>query len=359
MSSSIIIAVLRAELDAAKREFTVTGYHVPVPAIFQAIYQGCTNDDVLLALLESNESAAKKTNCSGCLLLHQAIVSNCSETVIMKIFHVYPWEAMVQDNKGKLPLHFASETSSSPKIVEALIRMYPEALDQAIIDDGFPRDYVTSALPTKSIEIICRPYSEWIRDILGKNSKEESVFDSIQQLNSNLAYLLKEFVKISKCNNECGGNLESDQGGNRTCSDLKKKITYENSEIQQVLISVQQLTAETAQLSRDFQDFLKSQTVTQQYHNAAQAYKHVTNDAPAERKNFVKREQFSVETTIGRTHELTVDIASMSNTLCNIQASGNENSKSTQTCDCPIEENLSHSLVETTMMTQKERKGFL
>jgi hypothetical protein len=309
-SSTIINAVLRANQDAAKCEVLVNSHNVPL--IYQAFNQGCT-DDVLLALLEANQSAAKKTNGDGHLLLHYAIISNCSETFIMKIFQSYPWAAMIRcNNTGKLPLHFASENASSSKIVEALIRMYPEALDQATINNYYPRDYVTSALPTKSIEMICRPYSEWKRDILGKNSKEESVFDSIQQLNSNLVYLSKEFVNFSKCNNECGGNLESDQGGNGTCSDLKKKITYENSDIQQVLISVRQLTAEIAQLSRDFQGFLKSQIIKQQYDNAAQAYKYVTNDVPAERKKIVKREQFSVETTIGRTHELTADIASMS-----------------------------------------------
>ncbi|MFN9981392.1 MAG: hypothetical protein ACK53Y_15815, partial [bacterium] len=107
------------------------------------------SDDVILALLDANESAVKKYSSSGRLLLHEALIYRYSEKVIMKVFHAYPWAAMIRCKQtGKLPLHFAAESFSSPVIVEALIRKYPEALDTASLKDKyFPRDYITSALP--------------------------------------------------------------------------------------------------------------------------------------------------------------------------------------------------------------------
>ncbi len=95
--------------------------------IFEALQNRCS-DDVILALLDANESAIKKLKASGHLLLHEIIISRYSDRVVMKTFHFYPWAAMIQCKQtGKLPLHFDADSSSSPVIVEALIRKYPEA----------------------------------------------------------------------------------------------------------------------------------------------------------------------------------------------------------------------------------------
>jgi hypothetical protein len=97
------------------------------PIIYKALQKKCS-DDVILALLDANESAIKKLKASGRLLLHEIIISRYSDRVVMKTFHFYPWAAMIQCKQtGMLPLHFAADSSSSPVIVEALKRKYPEA----------------------------------------------------------------------------------------------------------------------------------------------------------------------------------------------------------------------------------------
>jgi hypothetical protein len=189
-SDRVLLTVLRANPNATRSK---------VPIIFQAL-QHNYSENVLLAILDANVSAAKSLSSSGRLLLHEAIITGCSERVIMKIFHLYPWAAMIRCKQtGKLPLHFAAASSSQPTIVEALIRMYPEALDTECLKDKYrPKDYITSALPTKSIEMICKPYSKWMKQISDDDSKIDGKLDIFKQLKSDVAYLSKEFSSFSK-----------------------------------------------------------------------------------------------------------------------------------------------------------------
>jgi len=59
------------------------------PIIYKALQKKCS-DDVILALLDANESAIKKLKASGRLLLHEIIISKYSDRVVMKTFHLIP-----------------------------------------------------------------------------------------------------------------------------------------------------------------------------------------------------------------------------------------------------------------------------
>ena len=91
--------------------------------IFEALQNRCT-DDVILALLDANESAVKKLNARGRLLLYEIIISRYSDRVVMKTFHLYPWAAMIRC----------------------------KALDTASVQEKYyPRDCITAELPENSL----------------------------------------------------------------------------------------------------------------------------------------------------------------------------------------------------------------
>jgi hypothetical protein len=298
-SSKLILAVLQANKNATMCD---------IPVIFKALQYECS-DDVILALLDANESAVKKYSSSGRLLLHEALIYRYSEKVIMKVFHAYPWAAMIRCKQtGKLPLHFAAESSSSHVIVEALIRKYPEALDTASLQDKyFPRDYITSALPEKSIEMICKPYSEWKKDLSGEDSTGRSVIDNIQQLKSDVTCLFDKFMTIDELHAE-----------------LKEKFTSIDTDFQQVSDSVRQFTVEIGSLSKHFQSFLKSQINPHQKCDAVEAYKLFANNYHAEWKKVHLEEKSSVVSSI---HGLTREVATLSNvcrSFCNTRISAAE-----------------------------------
>ncbi|MFN9980148.1 MAG: hypothetical protein ACK53Y_09555, partial [bacterium] len=77
--------------------------------------------------------------------------------------------------------------------------MHPEALDTECLKDKYrPKDYITSALPNKSIEMICKPYSKWMKQISNDDSKIDGKLDIFKQLKSDVASLSKEFSSFSK-----------------------------------------------------------------------------------------------------------------------------------------------------------------
>ena len=61
--------------------------------------------------------------------LHAALGFLAPDDVSLTILHKYPEAVMVRGTEDWLPLHVAAMWGASPKVVEALIRQYPAALD--------------------------------------------------------------------------------------------------------------------------------------------------------------------------------------------------------------------------------------
>ena len=113
--------------------------------------------EVVLALFDAYNQASQIDSVDGGLPLHMVIENNFSDQVALKILSAYPCAAMIPcKTSGRLPLHFAAASSASPRLVEALIAEYPEALHIAV-NNLIPRNLVTPALPIGSIKMICRP----------------------------------------------------------------------------------------------------------------------------------------------------------------------------------------------------------
>jgi hypothetical protein len=115
------------------------------------------SEKALISLFAANTEAAMIESASGELPLYMAIKSCTYDAVFMQIFSAHPCAAMIRcKSSGMLPLHPTATTSASPLQIETLIKEYPEALD-IVSNNATPRDLVTSALPTESIKMICRP----------------------------------------------------------------------------------------------------------------------------------------------------------------------------------------------------------
>lgn len=130
------------------------------------------SDKVILALLEAHMGATKESSTKGDLPLHRMIKKGYSDEVIIKIFSAFPCAAMIRcQMTGMLPLHLAAASNVSSSVIESLIRKYPEALEK-LANGSTPSDLVTSALPTESIEMICKPVSYWKDD--ARNGSESA-----------------------------------------------------------------------------------------------------------------------------------------------------------------------------------------
>jgi hypothetical protein len=150
-SEEVVFAIFNGYKEASK-EKSVSG-ELPLHQAIRNQY----SEEVVLALFDAYNNASQKESVDREFPLHMVIENNFSDQVALKILSAYPCAAMIPcKTSGKLPLHFAAASLASPRLVEALIAEYPEALHIAV-NNLTPRNLVTAALPMESIKLICRP----------------------------------------------------------------------------------------------------------------------------------------------------------------------------------------------------------
>lgn len=100
----------------------------------------------------------------GNMPLHVAIGYQAPEELVLRILYMHPAAAMVRGADDWLPLHVAARWGVSSRVLEELIRAYPQALDdqgQGGIKGRTPR-YFASRFPHNK-ELLERSTQEWIR----------------------------------------------------------------------------------------------------------------------------------------------------------------------------------------------------
>jgi len=60
-------------------------------------------------MLDENPEAVSHRDTAGNLPLHLAITNDASIEVIEAVYNVYPTAALLPDNQGNLPVHFATD----------------------------------------------------------------------------------------------------------------------------------------------------------------------------------------------------------------------------------------------------------
>jgi hypothetical protein len=106
--------------------------------------------------------------------------------------------------------------------------------------------FATTHVKDSPCQMICKPYSKWMKQISTDDSKSDEDRDSIQKLIFDLAAI--------------NFNKKHD----------RTQLNGSDGEFQQVLNSVKQLTAEIASLSEGFHDLLNSQITYYQKCNSLQ-----------------------------------------------------------------------------------------
>jgi hypothetical protein len=150
-SEEVVLAIFNAN-SKASQEKSVKG-DLPLHQAIRNKY----SEELIFAIFSAYNQASQIESAEGELPLRQAIQNDYSDHIILKILSAYPYAAMIRCRKsGMLPQHVAAASSASPRLVEALILEYPEAL-QIAVNNMTPRDLVTAALPMESIKLICRP----------------------------------------------------------------------------------------------------------------------------------------------------------------------------------------------------------
>mmetsp|Transcript_21003 Transcript_21003/g.31863 ORF Transcript_21003/g.31863 Transcript_21003/m.31863 type:complete len:155 (-) Transcript_21003:213-677(-) len=120
--------------------------------------------DEAAKILSSTEGATmtKQVDKYGNLPLHTAIGFKAPDSLVLSILEEYPEAAKQHGTDYWLPLHIAAMWGTSTQVMEALIRAYPEALDdvgEPGIKGRTPRHFNTRFPHNR--ELLERPTAEW------------------------------------------------------------------------------------------------------------------------------------------------------------------------------------------------------
>lgn len=113
-------------------------------------------------LLQEEPSLTKEPDEHGNMPLHSAIGFKCPDHILMKLLDAYPEACRIHGTDDWLPLHVAAMWGVSTDVMEALIRTYPEGLDnsgQSTNKGRSPRHFSTRFEHNR--EILERSTEEW------------------------------------------------------------------------------------------------------------------------------------------------------------------------------------------------------
>ena len=202
------------------------------------------SDEIILALLRAYPGATKETSTNGDLPLHEVIKKCYADEVIINVFAASPCAAMIRCQKtGVLPLHLAAASTASPSVVEIIIKKYPEALEK-VANGATPSDLVSSALPSDSIEMICKPVSYWKTARLAGEDSEHmgKISEDIARMSGMLAEVGRNLYYL---------NAKVDGSQNLT-NGIDDKLKYESNAVDTLLASERTFfQGTTLQLSRE------------------------------------------------------------------------------------------------------------
>ena len=176
---------IMSKLESPRNEVLVQNHGNPLTASQFKI--GMNKDNSLHSLISSyewdeastflkqNPHSALEHGTLGELPLHMALKRGAPESFLIELIEQFDEAAkMTGLNDRSLPLHLATIYSHPPKIIMALIRIYPEALDEKDDDGDTPRDCIRKNLDEFAKEAIMKPTFYW-QELIRKFRKEAEV----------------------------------------------------------------------------------------------------------------------------------------------------------------------------------------
>lgn len=158
-----ILAVLNGWVDAAKSK-DKSGY-LPLHLAIKHASSSATIVGIVRAWPEATQQVDK----NGDLPLHQAVNFSAPPEATLEILNAWTVAAMLKNQENdKLPIHYAVMRKTDPRVIDALLRVYPHSLDVLCTDESTgksytARDRVTHIMPEESIRMIMKPVSYWER----------------------------------------------------------------------------------------------------------------------------------------------------------------------------------------------------
>lgn len=142
--------------------------------------------DIIKLMLEKGVGTAKETDGEGRLPLH---VAACSSDIhlntIQDIITYNEKAARTPDDFGLLPLHWACTKNGSASTVEAIIKVYPYAVEQKDVYGKLPIDRLEkSSNPhrAKIAEMLSRDVSSWTNAMLSTIVELSSKIDAAEKM---------------------------------------------------------------------------------------------------------------------------------------------------------------------------------
>lgn len=159
-------------------------------------------------LLKTNPKMASQRGKLGEFPLPMALKRGAPEAFTIELIETCEEAVkMTGLNDKSFPLHLATIHSHSPKVIIALIRIYPEALDEKDEDGDTPRNCVRKHLDDFSRDAIMKPTFYWTT--LLNNFRKEAEEKVGKELRSKIAMLEDQLEMEKKRNEQKISDLES------------------------------------------------------------------------------------------------------------------------------------------------------
>ncbi|KAG7367180.1 ankyrin repeat domain protein [Nitzschia inconspicua] len=153
------VATAKRSPNFAKEQCTVTGfYDGRFSSCMTAMHLACALDappTVIQALYEANPICAKDTESTyGRLPLHIAVMFSMSSTNLYNLVKLYPKALKTQDAHGRVPLHYACKSDSTPideKNALALLKADPSTVQIADFNGFLPLHVACRSLISRTV----------------------------------------------------------------------------------------------------------------------------------------------------------------------------------------------------------------
>jgi len=176
-----ILTVLNFWKDAAKSK-DKSGY-LPL----HLAIKHSASAQTIVGIVHAWPEATQQIDKSGDLPLHQALNFSAPADAVLAILNAWNVAAMLKNQENdKLPIHYAVVRATDPKVMDALLRVYPQSLDAICVNDKgrafTARDMATHLLPEESIRLVMKPVSYWERLVSAtgvEKDVETTTFDAL------------------------------------------------------------------------------------------------------------------------------------------------------------------------------------
>ena len=188
------------------------------------------SEATIIGIVRAWPEAAHQMDKSGDFPLHQAMNFQAPVDATLEILRAWEVAVMLKNqNNDKLPIHYAVVRATDPRVIEELLRVYPQSLDVTSVNEKgrafTARDMTTHLLPEESIRMVMKPVAYWERIAAGR---------------SGIDIQTKSFDALSVAVDELEAKVKHGQGREHV---LLEKIKILEAKLRRLAVSVKSVDA--------------------------------------------------------------------------------------------------------------------